>query len=206
MFSWNLLGVLLWAAVILYLVFVIQNVRRRHIKMIITKHQRFSGSTLLLDLLEIVVLFLAAGWLFAKTALDNPDLEDQSLIKSHVSYSPLILTPDSRASYYVTISSAKRKVASQSYTFYRAGSKNTVSSNNATIAEGRDPLTVDAQKIPYSAKQLQQMDKKYQRAYVAVYTATYRNIPQNGLGLHANHVASRYYLIRVPDQSFVRQH
>lgn len=206
MFSWNLLGVLLWAAVILYLVFVIQNVRRRHIKMIITKHQRFSGSTLLLDLLEIVVLFLAAGWLFAKTALDNPDLEDQSLIKSHVSYSPLILTPDSRASYYVTISSAKRKVASQSYTFYRAGSKNTVSSNNATIAEGRDPLTVDAQKIPYSAKQLQRMDKKYQRAYVAVYTATYRNTPQNGLGLHANHVASHYYLIRVPDQSFVRQH
>lgn len=206
MFSWNLLGVLLWAAVILYLVFVIQNVRRRHIKMIITKHQRFSGSTLLLDLLEIVVLFLAAGWLFAKTALGNPDLEDQSLIKSHVSYSPLILTPDSRASYYVTISSAKRKVASQSYTFYRAGSKNTVSSNNATIAEGRDPLTVDAQKIPYSAKQLQRMDKKYQRAYVAVYTATYRNTPQNGLGLHANHVASHYYLIRVPDQSFVRQH
>ena len=49
------------------------------------------------------------------------------------------------------------------------------------------------------------MDKKYQRAYVAIYTAFYKKNWQNGIGMHAGHLATRYYLIRVPDQSFIKQ-
>ncbi len=49
------------------------------------------------------------------------------------------------------------------------------------------------------------MDKKYQRAYVAIYTAKYKRNWQNGIGMHAGHLATRYYLIRVPDSSFIKQ-
>jgi hypothetical protein len=49
------------------------------------------------------------------------------------------------------------------------------------------------------------MDKKYQRAYVAVYTAKYKKNWQNGIGMHAGHLATRYYLIRIPDASFIKQ-
>lgn len=205
MLSWNVLGVVVWVLIILYLVFVVQNIRKRHIRMIIKLHKNFSWSTLGLDLLEVVVFLIAAIWMFNRSFLDNPDLENQTLIMSKTSYTPLILTPASKNSYYVTISSAKRKIASQTYSFYKAGNRVTVSSNNATIADGKDPLNVDAQKIPFSKNKLKQVDHRYQRAYVATYTATYRNNWQNGLGLHAGHVASRFYLIRVPDQSFVRQ-
>ena len=42
MFSWNLLGILLWVIAILYFIFIIQNIRKRRITMIIKKHQKFS--------------------------------------------------------------------------------------------------------------------------------------------------------------------
>ena len=54
-------------------------------------------------------------------------------------------------------------------------------------------------------KELAKMDKKYQRAYVAIYTAKYKRNWQNGIGMHAGHLATRYYLIRVPDSSFIKQ-
>ena len=52
---------------------------------------------------------------------------------------------------------------------------------------------------------INKMDKKYQRAYVAIYTAKYKRNWQNGIGMHAGHLATRYYLIRVPDSSFIKQ-
>ena len=108
-------------------------------------------------------------------------------------------------SSYVTINSAKKKYGSQTYTFYRAGSKITASSDYASIAYGNTSLDVNAEKIPYVKKELAKMDKKYQRAYVAVYTAKYKKNWQNGIGMHAGHLATRYYLIRIPDASFIKQ-
>ena len=40
--SWNLLGILIWVIIILYLVFIIQDIRKRRIKMIIKSHKRFT--------------------------------------------------------------------------------------------------------------------------------------------------------------------
>ena len=71
MVSWNLLGVLLWVIIILYLVFVVQNIRKRRITMIIKKHRQFSWPNFLVDVIEIVVLIFGIGWLFNKTMLDN---------------------------------------------------------------------------------------------------------------------------------------
>jgi hypothetical protein len=45
MFSWNIIGILIWVAIILYLVFIVQNIRQRRIKMIIKQHKRFTWPT-----------------------------------------------------------------------------------------------------------------------------------------------------------------
>lgn len=205
MFSWNLLGILLWVIILLYLVFVIQSIRKRRIKMIIQEHKRFSWPNFLLSVLQVVVLLVAGGWLFGQAMFDNPDLEDASRITSSVQYQPLIMNTGAKKSSYVTINSAKKKYGSQTYTYYRAGTKVTVGNNYATVAYGATPLSVTAEKIPYELKTLKKMDRKYQRAYVAVYTAKYKKTWQNGIGLHAGRIATRYYLIRIPDQSFIKQ-
>ena len=168
MFSWNIIGILIWVAIILYLVFIIQNIRKRRIKMIIKQHKRFSWPNFLLNAIEIVILLVAAGWMFNQTFMDNPDLEDANRITSTVKYDPLIMNTGTGNSSYVTINSAKKKYGSQTYTFYRAGSKITASSDYASIAYGNTSLDVNAEKIPYVKKELAKMDKKYQRAYVAV--------------------------------------
>ena len=72
MFSWNIIGILIWVAIILYLVFIVQNIRQRRIKMIIKQHKRFSWPNMALNIVEIVVLLLAAGWMFNQTFMDNP--------------------------------------------------------------------------------------------------------------------------------------
>ena len=76
MFSWNIIGILIWVAIILYLVFIIQNIRSRRIKMIIKQHKHFSWPNFILTVVEVVVLLVAAGWMFNQTFMDNPDLED----------------------------------------------------------------------------------------------------------------------------------
>lgn len=205
MFSWNIIGILIWVAIILYLVFIVQNIRQRRIKMIIKQHKRFTWPNFLINVVEVVVLLVAAGWMFNQTFMDNPDLEDANRITSTIKYEPLIMRTGSGNSSYVTINSDKRKNGSQTYTFYRAGSKITTSSDYASIAYGNTALDVDAEKVPYVKKDLTKMDKKYQRAYVAIYTAFYKKNWQNGIGMHAGHLATRYYLIRVPDQSFIKQ-
>lgn len=205
MFSWNIIGILIWVAIILYLVFIVQNIRKRRIKMIIKSHKRFKWPNFIITTVEILVLLVATGWMFAQSFMDNPDLDDASRISSSVKYEPLIMKTGMGNSSYVTINSAKKKMGSQTYTFYKAGSKITASSDYASIAYGNTALDVNAEKIPYVKKELAKKDKEFQRAYVAIYTAMYKKNWQNGVGMHAGHLATRYYLIRVPDRSFIKQ-
>ncbi|WP_278952226.1 LVIS_2131 family protein [Lactobacillus apis] len=205
MFSWNLLGVLLWVVVILYFIFVIQNIRRRRITMIIKEHRKFSWTNFLIDLVEVVIFLVALVWLFDRTVLDNPDLEDTSKITSTVTYEPLVMNTGEGNSSYVTINSKKKKIGTQTYTYFRNGRKAQVSSDFATVAYGKNPIDLNATRIPYDKKQLEKMDQKYQRAYVAVYSADYKKVWQNGIGMHAGHNAIRYYLIRIPDASFIKE-
>src|SRR5699024_9428495 len=110
MFSWNIIGILIWVAIILYLVFIVQNICQRRIKMIIKQHKRFSWPNMALNIVEIVVLLLAAGWMFNQTFMDNPDLEDANRITSSVKYEPLIMRTDRKStrlnSSHVSISYA----------------------------------------------------------------------------------------------------
>ncbi|BDR61047.1 LVIS_2131 family protein [Lactobacillus xylocopicola] len=204
MFNWNLLGILLWVIIILYFVFVVQNIRRRRIAMIIKKHRQFSWPNFAVDILEVAVLLVGAVWLFSQTMLDNPDLTDTSKISAKITYEPLVVNPGTGNSTYVTVDSKKKKISTQTYTYYRPGKQAKVTSDFATVAYGKSPLNISAARIPYNEKMLKKMDRKYQHAYVAVYTATYKKVWQNGLGMHAGRNAMRYYLIRVPDASFIK--
>lgn len=203
MWSWNVLGVALWVGAIVYLVFIVQNIRHRRLKMIIQRQHKFEWGNSLISLLEVVSFCLLTGWLLAVSLFDDPNLTDTSRITSSVTYKPLVLQPSASQSYYVQVKSTKNRDLSQLYIFYLAGKKYTVPSHLATVSYEKDPINVTASALPFSAKELKKEDSRYQQAYVAIYTAEYKNTAANGLGLHAGREAKRFYLIRVPDSSFI---
>lgn len=194
MWSWNVLGVALWVGAIVYLVFIVQNIRRRH---------KFEWGNSLISLLEVASFCLLAGWLLAVSLFDDPNLTDTSRITSSVTYKPLVLQPSASQSYYVQVRSTKNRDLSQQYIFYLKGKKYTVPSYLATVSYEKDPINVTASALPFSRKELKKEDSRYQQAYVAIYTAKYKNTAANGIGLHVGHQAKRFYLIRVPDSSFI---
>ena len=203
MWSWNVLGVALWVGAIVYLVFIVQNIRHRRLKMIIQRQHKFEWGNSLISLLEVVSFCLLTGWLLAVSLFDDPNLTDTSRITSSVTYKPLVLQPSASQSYYVQVKSTKNRDLSQLYIFYLAGKKYTVPSHLATVSYSKDPINVTASALPFSAKELKKEDSRYQQAYVAIYTAKYKNTAANGIGLHAGREAKRFYLIRVPDSSFI---
>lgn len=203
MWSWNVLGVALWVGAIVYLVFIVQNIRHRRLKMIIQRQHKFEWGNSLISLLEVVSFCLLTGWLLAVSLFDDPNLTDTSRITSSVTYKPLVLQPSASQSYYVQVKSTKNRDLSQQYIFYLKGKKYTVPSHLATVSYEKDPINVTASALPFSAKELKKEDSRYQQAYVAIYTAEYKNTAANGIGLHAGREAKRFYLIRVPDSSFI---
>ncbi len=114
MWSWNVLGVALWVAVIVYLVFVIKNIRQRRLKMIITRQRTFEVKNFLLSCLEVAVLLVAIAFLGWETLFKKPDLTDRSQVESRVTYHALVLEPSAVKSYYV-------KEAAGSYAYYING-------------------------------------------------------------------------------------
>ena len=203
--GWNILGILVWLILVLYLIFIVQNIRKRHLIMIVKDRKRFEWKTTLLDILEVLVLLCGAIYMFSITLFYNPDLENKQVLSSKIEYQPLILTAGNKRSYYVTAKSDNKKTPIQTYTFYSNGNRVTVTSNYATISDGKNPMSVQAGAIPYSSKQLVQAGALSRNAYVATCTATYKKNWQNGLRMHAGKIAARYYLIRVPDRTFVRE-
>lgn len=203
MWSWNVLGVALWVGAIVYLVFIVQNIRRRRLKMIIQHQHKFEWGNSLISLLEVASFCLLTGWLLAVSLFDDPNLTDTSRITSSVTYKPLVLQPSASQSYYVQVKSTKNRDLNQQYIFYLEGKKYTVPSHLATVSYEKDPINVTASALPFSRKELEKEDSRYQQAYVAIYTAEYKNTAANGIGLHAGREAKRFYLIRVPDSSFI---
>jgi hypothetical protein len=171
--------------------------------MIIQRRHKFEWGNSLISLLEVASFCLLAGWLLAVSLFDDPNLTDTSRITSSVTYKPLVLQPRASQSYYVQVKSTKNRDLSQQYIFYLKGKKYTVPSYLATVSYEKDPINVTASALPFSRKELKKEDSRYQQAYVAIYTAKYKNTAANGIGLHVGHQAKRFYLIRVPDSSFI---
>lgn len=202
--GWNILGILAWLVIVLYLVFIIQNIRKRHLLMIVRDRKRFTWNTTLIDAVEIIIFFIATIFMMMLTFFNQPNLNNKNIISSKVEYEPLIMSTDNKKSYYVAVTSNNTTAPRQNYKFYSNKDKIIVSSNYASISDGSRPMSVAAGAIPYSKKGLEKADAQYQKAFVAIYTATYKKNWYNGLGLHAGKVATKYYLIRVPDQTFCK--
>lgn len=203
--SWNLLGIVAWVVLILLLVFVIQNIRKRRLKMIVVDHKRFSAKELVIDFVEVVVWLALAFFMVQTTFFDNPNLSNKQLISSTTEYRPLVLSVTNDKSYYVSVKTTNTKMAHTTYIAYSEGRKITMQGKNASVSyDVKEPITLPASGYPYDKAELLKMDAKYQSAYLAVYEAKYNNNWRNGLGLNANKVANKYYLIRVPDESFIK--
>lgn len=65
--GWNILGILAWLILVLYLIFIVQNIRKRHLMMIVKDRKRFEWKTTLLDILEVLVLLCGAIYMFSIT-------------------------------------------------------------------------------------------------------------------------------------------
>ncbi|MCF1784169.1 LVIS_2131 family protein [Lactobacillus mulieris] len=205
MFNWNWLGILVWLVLLGYLIFISYHIRKRHLKMIVMQQKHFTWRTLGLDFLEILILLIGLFIQIQNSFFDNPSLTVKSQIEQSIEYKPLVLSSASDRSYYVTSNSVQKKKLYQRYSFFTEGNQYSVTSDWATISDGSVALNTVAQKLPYSKQMLAKYDTKYQKAYVAIYEAKYKNTWQNGLGLHVGRTALRYYLIRVPDSTFVRE-
>ena len=151
--GWNVLGIVAWLLIVLYLVFIIQNIRSRHLVMIVRDRKRFDWKTILVDVLEIALLILAGGYMLFLTFFNNPSLDDKKVISSEIDYQPLILTTGNKRSYYVTAESNNTTSSVQTYKFYSNGNSYLVSSNNATVSDSKDPMSVEASAIPFSKKE-----------------------------------------------------
>lgn len=203
--GWNWLGIIAWVVIVLALVFIVQHIRKRRLKMIVVDHKRFSWPQFLLDIVEVVVWMAATIFMVMTTFFNDPNLKDTKLISNQFSYQPIVLTVKTDKSYYVNVTKTTTKNPKITYQVLSDGKKITMQGINASVSYDKNPITLPASAYPFNKDELLKMDGKYQNAYLATYKATYKDNWQNGLGLNAGKAASKYYLIRVPDQSFIKE-
>lgn len=204
--SWNWLGWLMWILGIVFLGFVIHYIRVKQLMLIAKTKKRFDGKLFI----QYVVMSLAAiFWLGGLLYLhfQPVDYNAHQQIRLSTKYQPLQLHDQGNDYYYVL---AKRSVAGKktivSYTYWTNDSKYMVSSHFSSISDGERLIPVEATNLPWNKKKLQKIDSESGHAFAAVMTGHYRNTPLNGLSLHANHVASSYTLLRVPQKNMVAEH
>lgn len=201
--SWNILGVAVWILIIVGLFLVIQHIRKRHIKMIVMEHKTFSWPNFLFDFFEIALLLVATVFMLSLTFLSNPKLTDKTAVDGKVTYHSLILTPHETKSYYVKANASEGDNPLVTFDILSEGKKLTLSSKDSSISYGQNPLSNSASAYPFSKSELVKKDVLYQKAYLAAYEARYNDTWYNGLGLNVGKMVSKYYLIRIPDATFV---
>ncbi|WP_125706486.1 LVIS_2131 family protein [Lacticaseibacillus daqingensis] len=199
---WNLIGIGAWVVLIAYLIFVMMNIRSRHLKMVVMRQK--PARTLMIDALELVVLAAAAYGMAWVTWLRPVDFTDTSSIAVHYQYDKLIIQPDASSSYYVTVQSGNGKVPVRHFTYWTAGAKTEITSQNADLSTGTNPLTIRASAYPWQTKRLAELDRTAEKAWVASLTSTYKPTFLNGLGMHVGHSAERFDLIRVPNDTVIK--
>ncbi|WP_390409060.1 LVIS_2131 family protein [Lacticaseibacillus jixiensis] len=199
---WNLIGLAAWVILLAYLVFVIINVRSRHLKMVVVYRRHHSLNTALIDCAEILVGVLAIYAMSWVTWLRPVDYADRSAISVKYTYDKLIMQTDANRSYFVSVTSGNGTKPTHYYTYWTEGTKYQISSRNADVSTATDPLTVRASAYPWDNKQLAKLEKIDEKAYVATYIGTYKPTVLNGLAMHVGHTAQRFSLIRIPNDTF----
>ncbi|GEO46858.1 LVIS_2131 family protein [Companilactobacillus kimchii] len=204
MSSWNFVGIIAWIIVIALLIFVVFNIRNRHLKILVQQKKKITGVTILTDLLEIVVVILAVSGMLYTSLFTKVDLNDKDNITVSYKYNPMIVqTTDDGQGYYVKINKQESSSSTDVYQYWLNNSKYTVSSQNATVSDATLPFTVSGLRLNWPVKKIKKLDSKYQDAYVITMQAKYKNNFRNGLGLKANRFAMEYRVLRVPASSFI---
>ncbi|WP_461224742.1 LVIS_2131 family protein [Lacticaseibacillus suihuaensis] len=203
---WNLIGVAAWVLVICYLIFIVLNIRHRHLRMLVLHRKNRAGLTLLVDLIEVVVLVAAVYGMSWVTWLRPVDYTDTASIRLHYTYHKLIIQPDATRSYYVTVKTGTGADAAavRYYTYWTEGAKTEITSRNADIASATNALTLKASAYPWDTTALAALDRTAEKAWVASLRATYKSTFLNGLGMHIGHQAQRFDLIRVPNETVIK--
>lgn len=204
MSSWNFVGIIAWIIVIALLIFVVFNIRNRHLKILVVKKGKITGATILMDFVEILVVIFAVSGMLYTSLFTKVDLTDKSGVAVSYKYDPMIVqTTNDGQGYYVKIDKKESNTATDVYQYWINNSTFTVSSRNATISDATLPFTVSGMHLDWPMKKIKKADSKYQDAYVITVRAKYKNNFINGLGLKANRYAMEYRVLRVPARSFI---
>jgi len=202
--SWNFVGIISWIIVIALLIFVVFNIRNRHLKILVEQKKKITGATILTDLLEILVVILAVSGMLYMTLFTKVDSMNKDEVAVSYKYDPLIVqTTSDGQGYYVKIDKKESNSSTDVYQYWLNNSTYTVSSQNSTISDATLPFTVSGLRLDWPMKKITKLDSKYQSAYVITVQARYKNNFKNGLGLRANRYAMEYRVLRVPARSFI---
>ncbi|UQS84143.1 LVIS_2131 family protein [Bombilactobacillus thymidiniphilus] len=201
-FNWNWLGIVVWLLVVLIVIGLILDVRRRHLKRIMSQKEQPTLGNVFLDIAEFLVALAVVLGMFYVTFLDHVDVKDTNQIRLSYEVKPLVMQTQATQGFYVQARESKDKDMVQYYKYWTEGAKYSVPGNNASISESTQPTTLNAKNYPWP--DTKKYDKKYQKAYVITMVARYRNNWRNGLGINAGSVATDYTLIRVPSDTFVK--
>ncbi|GAW98330.1 LVIS_2131 family protein [Secundilactobacillus mixtipabuli] len=204
--AWNLVGMGLWLLLLVYLIWMVHDMRVRRLKLLVTEKRSWSWQNITKSSIELVI-FLLGLWGMGYTTLfqDVSRLNPQRVTVSY-HYKPLVLdTSAANRSDYVIVKTGNGRKPAQYYTFYTQGEKDIVPGDSATVSAGERPINLVASSYKWDKAKVNQMEKMHQKAWVGVVETTYKKNFLNGIGLHAGRLANRFTLIRVPDHSFVKQ-
>ncbi|WP_461219439.1 LVIS_2131 family protein [Lapidilactobacillus salsurivasis] len=203
--GWNLIGIGAWLLLLVYLIVIIQNIRHRHIRMIVMNRKTFSWPVFGKDMLLVVVF--AAGFVFMayQTLFNRVDVSEQDRVAVSYTTEPLVLQTSGGTGYMVTVARGSGREAIQTYTYWTEGHRNQVKSIHASIATGSKPVSIGARVYHFPNKMIKKADKRYNQAFVARVEATYKPGFWNGLGMKVGHNALEYTMIRVPSSVFVSE-
>ena len=202
--SWNFVGIIAWIIVIALLIFIVFNIRNRHLNILVVKKGKITWKTILTDLLEIVVIILMVSGLLYTSLFTRVDLTDKEAVSVSYKYDPMIVqTTYDGQGYYVKIDKKQSNSSTDVYQYWLNNTTYTVSSRDSTISDATLPFTVSGIHLDWPMKKIKKLDSKYQYAYVITVQAKYKNNFINGLGLKANRYAMEYRVLRVPARSFI---
>lgn len=202
--AWNLVGMGLWLIVLVTLVWMVHDMRVRRIRLIVKEHRSFSWQNLTISTIELVVWLLFFGGMSYTTFFQNVN-QLGNRVSQTTRYEPLVINTGSTSgsAYYVEVDNSNGKKPVQRYTYLTEGEKYQVSSNDATVSDGKKPINLPASAYKWDEKKVAKYDQRHQKAWVGVIETTYKKSFVNGIGLHAGRLADRFTLIRIPDHSFM---
>ncbi|GKQ42444.1 hypothetical protein RD055328_03670 [Companilactobacillus sp. RD055328] len=201
--SWNFVGIIAWIILIGWFIFIIHDIRRRHLKMIVVDKKRFSFLGTIVDILEIIVLVAGFFFMSSVTFFNHVNVNDDKQVSISYEYEPLVIQTSGSIGHYVEKEN-NGKTSTDKYTYWVANAKYTITSRNASVIDDSSRLDDSAiANYPWNKKELLKNDKNYQEAFVVTLNAKYKNNFMNGLGLHAGRHATDYTLIKIPSANFM---